>query len=86
MTGEANAAETGNTKQETLADILAKPLTEEEARTLIADIDVQLAQFHAMQIQKNLELDQINAQIAAAQFDKSIIYRRVLNAPAKEEK
>lgn len=84
--GTKEPKKTAEQHEPTLADILAEPLDEAEARKLLADVDVQLAQLHAIQIQKNLELDQINAQIAAAQFDKSIIYRRVLNtAPQSEE-
>lgn len=68
-------------KQETLADILAKPLSEAEARRMLADNDVQLAQMRALRIQRTLELGHLDSQIAAAEFDRAVICRRTLNAP-----
>ena len=74
------------TKEDSIKEILESPLTEEEARKLAANVDVQLAQLGALRVQKTLELGQIDYQIEAARFDKAVIYRRVLNTPETEEK
>lgn len=75
MGEETNTTE----KQETLAEVLAKPLTEAEARRMLADNDVQLAQMRALRVQRALEISHLDSQIAAAEFDRAVIYRRTLN-------
>lgn len=74
----------GSLKQETLAEVLAKPIAEEEARKMVADIDVQLAQIRALRVQKSAELSQLDYQLAAAEFERSVVFRRVLNKPAPD--
>lgn len=86
LAAKAKASETANeSKQPSLEEMLKQPLSENDARKLAADIDVQLAQLQALRIQRSLELSQLDYQIAAAQFDKAVIYRRVLN-PTEETK
>lgn len=79
--GEATGQTAGEglPNQETLAEVLAKPIAEEEARKMVADIDVQLAQIRALRVQKSAELSQLEYQLAAAEFERAVVFRRVLN-------
>ena len=79
--GEATGQTAGESlpNQETLAEVLAKPIAEEEARKMVADIDVQLAQIRALRVQKSAELSQLEYQLAAAEFERAVVFRRVLN-------
>lgn len=79
--GEATGQTAGEglPKQETLAEVLAKPIAEEEARKMVADIDVQLAQIRALRVQKSAELSQLEYQLVAAEFERAVVFRRVLN-------
>lgn len=62
---------------EALQKLLHTPMTEEEGKAALADIEVQVCNLRAMR----LNIDQ---QLAAAAFDAAVIRRRMLVTPAKE--
>jgi len=62
----------GDNPAEALRKIITTPLTEEEGKKALAEVDVQVRQILMMRS----NLDQ---QLAAAEFDRSIIVRRMMN-------
>ena len=74
------AAEEAARQQEAeFQKLLATPLDETEAKKLIADNDVKLAQLEVIRVKKLDELNQIDTAIKMAKFDRSIVFRRALN-------
>lgn len=58
--------------------LLATPMTREEADKALAQINMQVAQLGVMRIRALAGLNEIDMQLASAEYEKSIIYRRVL--------
>lgn len=72
-------------QEKTLAEVLAEPMTEEEARKAVADIEVNLAKLAALRVDALARISQIDYQIEAAKFDRAVVYRRVLNKVDKKK-
>lgn len=66
-------------QEKSLAEVLAEPMTEDEARKAVADIEVNLAKLAALRVDALARISQIDYQIEAAKFDRAVVYRRVLN-------
>ena len=73
---QANA---GANPAEALRKLIDTPLTEEEGKIALAEIDVQVKQIELMEATSR-------QQRAAAEFDRAIIMRRMMNQPGEEKK
>jgi len=60
--------------------MLETPLEEAEARKMLADCDVKLAQLAVVRAKKLDELNQIDLSVRMVTFDRSVVARRALNA------
>ena len=78
----AKSAEGQTSAGEKLREILDTPIGQEEAQKALAEIGVQVAQLTALRLRKAMEINNIDQQLAAAEFEKSVVYRRCMN-PAK---
>lgn len=76
------AEEAARRQEEEFQKLLESPLDEAEAKKLIADNDVKLAQLEVIRVKKLDELNQIDTAIKMAKFDRSIVFRRALNQKA----
>lgn len=76
------AEEAARQQEAEFQKLLATPLDETEAKKLIADNDVKLAQLEVIRVKKLDELNQIDTAIKMAKFDRSIVFRRALNEKA----
>ena len=72
---ERRAAE----EAEKIRKLMETPISEDDAKKAIAEISVQLAQLSALRLRKAMEVNMIDQQIATAEFEKSVIYRRCIN-------
>ena len=57
------------------------PMTQDEANDAIARIDMQKAQLGVIRIQLMNQLNNIDLQLAQAEYDRSIVIRRALLKP-----
>lgn len=64
---------------EALRKLIDTPLTEEEGKLALAEVDVQVKQLNMMKVN-------VDQQLAAAEFDRAIILRRMLNKPGEKKK
>lgn len=86
--GEGKSREEAIKKQqEEFQQMLNTPLTQEEANALIARIDMQKAQLAVIRLQLAEKVTNVEAQIAQADYDRTIvIHRALLSAkPADED-
>lgn len=79
----AKSADDQKKSGEGLREILDTPIGQDEAQKALAEIGVQVAQLTALRLRKTMEVNNIDQQLAAAEFEKSVIYRRCMN-PAKD--
>lgn len=85
--GEAKSREEAIKKQqEEFQQMLNTPLDQEEANALIARIDMQKAQLAVIRLQLAEKVTNVEAQIAQAEYDRTIVIHRALLAvkPADE--
>ena len=73
---QANA---GQNPAEALRKLIDTPLTEEEGKIALAEIDVQIKQIELMEATSR-------QQRAAAEFDRAIVMRRMMNKQGEEKK
>jgi len=79
--GEAKSREEAIKKQqEEFQQMLNTPLTQEEANALIARIDMQKAQLAVIRLQLAEKVTNVEAQIAQAEYDRTIVIHRALLA------
>lgn len=86
--GEANNNADAVKKQEEFLKMLETPLTQEEGSEMISKIDMQKAQLSVVRLNIAERLANIDAQIAQAEYDRTIVVHRVLigqTAAAKEQ-
>ena len=62
---------------EVMRQLLDTPLTKEQGEKQLAEIEVQVKQLLMMRVN-------IDQQLAAAEFDRSVTIRRMLNKPAEK--
>lgn len=66
--------------------MLETPMTQEEANAALTQIDVQKAQLGVIRLQLMSQLNQLDLQLAQAEYDRAIVIRRaLLKISAKEE-
>lgn len=66
--------------------MLETPMTQEDANAAIAQIDMQKAQLGVIRLRLMSQLNQLDLQLAQAEYDRSIvIHRALLKSPVKEE-
>jgi len=61
------------------------PMTQDEANDAIARIDMQKAQLGVIRIQLMNQLNNIDLQLAQAEYDRSIVIRRALLKPKADD-
>lgn len=71
-------------QQEEFQKMLETPLTQEEANASIAKIDMQKAQLAVVRLSLMERVASIDAQIAQAEYDRTIVIHRAM-LPAKKE-
>lgn len=76
---QTEAEDAARKQEEEFQKLLDTPLDGAEAKKLIADNDVKLAQLEVVRVRKIDELNRIDAAIKMAKFDRSIVFRRALN-------
>lgn len=65
-------------------ELIATPLSREDADKAIADNDIRLAQLRVIRLKKVAELNEVDHAIEMATLDRSVIIRRALNVTAGE--
>lgn len=87
--GEAkNNTDAIKKQQEEFLKMLETPLTQEEGSEMISKIDMQKAQLSVVRLNLAERLANIDAQIAQAEYDRTIVVHRVLigqKTPTKEQ-
>ena len=87
--GEAkNNTDALKKQQEEFLKMLETPLTQEEGSEMISKIDMQKAQLSVVRLNLAERLANIDAQIAQAEYDRTIVVHRVLigqKTPTKEQ-
>lgn len=80
-------------QQKKLEELLATPLSEEEARKLFADQDVRRAQlgivrqkWTAQITQLQLQITALDEELLAIELDRAVAFRRTLNTQAEASK
>lgn len=80
-------------QQKKLEELLATPLSEDEARKLFADQDVRRAQlgivrqkWTAQITQLQLQVTALDEELLALELDRAVAFRRTLNTPAEVSK
>ena len=77
--GEAKKREEEEQKRrEEFEKLLNTPMTKQEADDALTRINVQVAQLGVMRMSALHQLNQIDMELAKAEYDKSVIYRRAL--------
>lgn len=79
---QAEAAERQKQMEAEFQKMISTPITDEEARKKLADIDIQMAQLRCIRLRKVAELNEIDNQIQVATLDRNIVIRRTLNPKA----
>lgn len=84
--GEAkDRAESVKKQQEEFLKMLETPLTQEEGSEMISKIDMQKAQLSIVRLNLAERLASVDAQIAQAEYDRTIVVHRVLIGQRKSE-
>ena len=80
-------------QQKKLEELLATPLSEDEARKLFADQDVRRAQlgiirqkWTAQITQLQLQVTALDEELLALDLDRAVAFRRTLNTPVEASK
>lgn len=89
MSEAENNADAIKKQQDEFLKMLETPLTEEEGSDMISRIDMQKAQLSVVRLNIAERLANVDAQIAQAEYDRTIVVHRVLlgkrSADTKEQ-